>query len=453
MTNQSTDFTRLIETARTHWHTSYALLIAEILFLGLATPILVVLNPSFTSKLITYLLGCTITSIIWWYTNRLPKTKRGKLGFVISISTGDERERKKIREDFVITLHELLRGGATGESFQLIEIPEHIAEKIIDIENARALRVKCRAHFLIFGRVRLREIGGKQKHVLNLEGMVGHIPLSDNIRAELSKEFRELFPRRVRISIENDIISFAFTSDWINCVSRYIIGIAAAVSGDLYYAEKLYNDVAGLLKYRDHSFPVYAILKQRIPIRLGEIYFTRANLAYEDWIKSHDPTKIDEMGNYLEKIPMPMLNDYNVINLRSILLFLHDRNIKEAINTLRRCKRASDGTWLYNMGFLYAYMGNLRKAIQCYNNASRLSLQPDVIAKIEEFMVWILEQEPTKYQIYYCLGYINWKEKGDIVQALKDFQAFLSSGQETEFVKEREFAQKWMNEIKSSNIV
>jgi tetratricopeptide (TPR) repeat protein len=451
MANPSVDLMKVIETAHTHWHTYYALLLVEILFLILATPILVFLNPSLTSKLFTYSLGCTITFIIWLYTNRLPKTRKGKLGFVISISTGgDETERKKIREDFIITLHELLKGGAAGESFQLIEIPEHIADKIVDLENARTLRRKCRANFLIYGRVRLRYLDGKQIHFLHLEGLVSHIPMSADVSAELSKEFKELFPRRLQITIENDIISFTFTSEWINCVSRYIIGITAACSGYLDYSEKLHNDVARLLKTADHSFPIYAILKQRIPIRLGEINFVRANRAYEQWIRSRDPEKIIEMGNHLEEIPSPYSVDYNFLNLKAIFVFLQSRDIIEALKTLKKCRSTSDGTWHYNMGFLHAYRGNLKKAIQCYNNALKLPIAPDIIAKIEEFMVWVLEQEPEKYQLYYCLGYINWKEKGDSLQALNDFMKFISSGEEIDFIKERELAEKWIKEIHNS---
>jgi hypothetical protein len=53
--------------------------------------------------------------------------KKNKIGFVLSISTGDEIERKKIIEDFVLTLHELLKGGASGNSFQIINLPEYVA--------------------------------------------------------------------------------------------------------------------------------------------------------------------------------------------------------------------------------------------------------------------------------------------------------------------------------------
>ena len=339
--------------------------------------------------------------------------KKNKIGFVLSISTGDEIERKKIIEDFVLTLHELLKGGASGNSFQIINLPEYVAGEIIDHEHAQEIRKRCRAHFLIFGRVRLRDICGKQEHVLHLEGQVAHKPLPSNLGAEFAKEFTELFPRRLRIATENDIFSFAFTSDWINCVSRYIIGIAAVCSGDLDYAEKLQKDVESLLANKDPSFPIFAILKKRVPIRLGEIYQAQANISYERWVKNHDPAEITEMGNYLDKIPPSYANEYPVVLLKSVFLFLQYRDVRGALQVVKYCRTIHEGTWLYNRGFLHAYMGNLKKAIQCYNKALGLSIEPLVIAKIEEFIVWVIEQEPSNYQLYYCLGYLNYKIKGD----------------------------------------
>jgi len=286
--------------------------------------------------------------------------------------------------------------------------------------------------------------------VLNLEGQVAHRHLSTNLSAAFAKEFTELFPRRVHIATENDIFSFAFTSDWINCVSRYIIGIAAACSGDIDYGEELFKDVANLLTNKGHSFPIFAILKKRIPIRLGEINHLRANMAYERWVKSHDPLEIIEMGKYLDKIPASYSDEYNVLNLRAIYIFIQNRDVKGALQILKKCKSIPDATWVYNMGFLHAYAGNLKKAIQCHNNGLRLPTEISVIYKIEEFIIWILEQEPSKYQLFYCLGYINWKLKGDNRQAIKDFKAFLLSGDDKEFIKERELAQKWILEIQGA---
>jgi len=443
-----TDPTQVAELARKHWHTFYALLLTEFLSLTLLTGILAVIIPALLTKAIAYLVVGAIIFISWLYTNRLPTTRKNKVGFVISISTGDEIERKRIMEDFVLTLHELVKAGQAGRSFQLIELPEHLAEKIVDAEAAQEMRAKCRAHFMIYGRVRLRSIAGKQEHLLHLDGMVVHNPMPTPVGEGLTREFTELLPRRLRINTENDVISFAFTSEWINCVSKYIIGIAAFCSGAVDYAEILQNDVNQLLEVQDKSFPIYAKLKQRLPWRLTEINLARATVAYNRWLKTRDAADMLEMGRDLEKIPQACIDDYNVIVLRSIFLFVQERNVRAAMAKLKKCKKVRDSTWLYSLGFLHAYSGNLKSALQCYREAMTRPLEPMILAQIEEFLCWIIDKEPEQYQLYYCFGYINWKIKEDGVQAIKDFETFLALGNTQEYAKERELAHKWISEIK-----
>jgi hypothetical protein len=74
----------------------------------------------------------------------------------------------------------------------------------------------------------------------------------------------------------------------------------------------------------------------------------------------------------------------------------------------------------------------------------------DVLTQLEDFMCWILEEEPDKYQFHYCLGFFNWKAKGDNIQGQKDLEKFLELGSEKEFVKERELAKEWIKEISQS---
>jgi hypothetical protein len=118
---------------------------------------------------------------------------------------------------------------------------------------------------------------------------------------------------------------------------------------------------------------------------------------------------------------------------------------------LKKCKKISDGVWLYDLGFLNAYSGDLKKAIQQYRNAMTLPIEPPVIAEIEEFICWVLDVEPHKYQLHYCLGFLNWKIKEDKLQAIMDFKTFLSLGRKEEFPFERELARQWISEIQAES--
>jgi hypothetical protein len=132
-------------------------------------------------------------------------------------------------------------------------------------------------------------------------------------------------------------------------------------------------------------------------------------------------------------------------------LFLKNRDVKGALAVLKKCKKILDGAWHYSLGFLHAYSGDLKKAIQQYRNAMTLPVELPVIAEIEEFICWVLDVEPHRYQLHYCLGFLNWKIKGDKLQAIKDLNTFLSLGRKEEFTFERELARKWISEIQAES--
>jgi len=402
-----------LQFAEKHWHRPAGLVAAAAFLILLLTGVFALVKPSSIICAIAYVLSAVLVVTGWRWSNRLPRTKKGKVGFVVSIYADEEAERVKIKEDFIRTLHELLKEGPSGQSFQVITLPNHVAEDVVDQDDAQQLRVTCRARFVIYGRVRLRTIDGSQQHVLHLEGLVAHKPVAQPIAESLPREFAELLPRRVRIATENDVFSFAFTSEWLNCVARYIIGIAAACSGDLDYAEQLQTEVHGLLSGKDQAFSVFATLKQRVPVRLAEIRHARARKAYNKWRRSRDPADMDTMARHLDSVPSSGPNQYGVLLFKSICLFVRNRDVKGAMDVLKKCRGQTEATWLYNLAFLHAYAGDLKGAIRRYRNAMKLRVGDRTVVEVEEFMCWLLEEEPEKYQLYYCLGFLNWKAKGD----------------------------------------
>jgi hypothetical protein len=68
-------------------------------------------------------------------------------------------------------------------------------------------------------------------------------------------------------------------------------------------------------------------------------------------------------------------------------------------------------------------------------------------ANIEDFLVLISAEDREKYQLFYCLGFLNWHIKGDKVQAQKDFNTFLARGSPETYKKERELAIAWVSDL------
>ncbi len=264
----------------------------------------------------------------------------------------------------------------------------------------------------------------------------------------ISIEFAELLPRKINIPTKNDLLSFKFTSEWAGMIAKYIIGITAACAGDLDYAEKLYKDVEVLIKTKQTNFPVFVELKQRIPQRLNEVYLTHANNQLLAWRENYEPCHVDTFGNYLEKLDKLSEEHLEVFYiLKSIYIFLKERDIESSISFLKKVRNKNNGLWNYNIGFLYAYRGELSAAIRHYRRASQHLVNVEVINQVESFICWILREEPDKYYINYCLGFFNWKTKGDKIQAKKDFMNFIESCEADKFKRERDIARKWINQL------
>jgi hypothetical protein len=264
----------------------------------------------------------------------------------------------------------------------------------------------------------------------------------------VTKEFGELFPRRLHITTENDLLAFNFTSDWTECVAKYIIGIASACSSDIDYAEQLYMDVQKKLESINTDFPIFTKLKERLPTRFSEIYLSRSKGFLNAWRKTQDKNVLSQFVLNLTKISGDLVDSYDVLLLRSVESFLNGRRIKDAVEYTKKCKRYDDPVWHFNLAFLRAYEGNLIKTIRQYRICENYDVAPATLTEVEDFMVWILEEEPEKYQYHYCLGFFNWKIKGDLHQAINDFGEFLKHIRNGEFVKEKDLAQKWISEVK-----
>jgi len=394
--------------------------------------------------------------IAWLWIRRLPKRKKGKVGFAVSLWCSDEEAARKVREDFVLSLQKLIKSGQTGSSFHFIEIPAYRAEKVVDQDDAQELRLKTKAHFIIYGRVRTRQIDGTERYFLELDGVVAHKPISNDISQKIAYEFSELLPRKVFLAKENDLLSFQFASEWADVVAKYIIGIAAAISGDLQYAEALYSDVRTKMQQADNGFPIFAKLRERVPQRLAELFEARARTAYEMWANTHDKTHIASLGEFLEKYNFEAgaRKTPEMLTLSSIYIFLSAKDINKSKDYLNQIpKQVRDGIWNFNQAFLSAYNGDLKQSIRHYRNGMNFDITADLIAKVEDFLYLIVTDEPDKAQLHYCLGFLNWKIKGDHLQAKSDFKKFISLAPAGQFQKELELSTQWLNEIENEDEV
>lgn len=432
------------------WHTYLGLIAAESFAIASFTLFLKQIEIPFWGIGIAALVTAIIILGIWLYSRSYPKTKKNKIGFVVSISCEDDQSHNKIRDDFVITLRKLVTAGNSGKHFQFIEIPRHISSTIIDYDNAKKLIKNTKAHFALYGRCRTRQINSSDHNFIELDGVVAHGPIPKPIKDQLSSEFTELLPRKLAICKENDIFAFELTSEWTDLVAKYIIAIASAISGDLNYAELLFNEVRVKLSNSKNNIPAYIKLKERLPVRLAEIYEAKAAYCFNKWFSTRDELLIDQLNHEISKIELKNIS-INANYFKAIGQFLKNRDVNTSIKTVKSCPKSNrDAVWHLNLAFLEAYKGNLNKSLQHYRNSIKFNLSVETLSQIEGFISNILEIEPDKVQLYFCLGYINWKIKGDNIRAIKDYSQFIELADNTTFCEQLHFARKWVEEIKET---
>ena len=434
---------------KTHWYSKNGLCVALIFSLITLATIanLLMIDKLTAAGLIIFFLLAEFCC--WVFSMKPPKTPKNKIGFLLSIASSNETEEKKVKEDFVVPLKQLVKTGNAGKSFHFMELPQHLAEQCLDYDQAQLIRLKSGAHFMLFGRMRKRLLDdGKMHHFFDFEGLVAHQPISDQVSKNLAVEFAELLPRKVQILPENDLFSFQFTSEWADIVAKYIIGIAAACSGDIFYAEKLFDDARDRLATQpDKSFPIFSKLNERLPIRKAEIYEAMATSIHRQWAESKEETLIPQVKFWLDKIDENQKQRPAVNALSAICAIVIDKDVEAAMNFVKKLPQQNHPVWNLNMAFLHGFKGDLKHSIQQYRAAAMLKIEVETINQVEDFLNWAIEENSDKYHLHYCLGFFNWQIRCDSLLAKENLLKFLELVRPNEFIKEKELASNWIAQI------
>lgn len=363
----------------------------------------------------------------WWYTNKLPRNTKGKVGIAIAILADEEKEARQIEFDFVRVLRQLLHRDPGGANFNVVVLPPHAAARITDPVSARQLVVKARCHLMIYGQAKLRHQGGKPCHVLSLEGVVRHAPIPTEISKGISADFRQALPHRLLVAKDSDAIAFEITSAWVDLSARFVIGIAAHLSGAIEYAEALLLHVEGSLKTAQPAallLPMYGGL----PERLKAVYRDWLSALSDQYFRTRRKEFVHEADPICDKLLARDPDDYNALLFKAIAEFVLRRDVVAAKAIIGKCRRIRDATWRYSLAFLHAYCGDLELAHNEYRRAFRGRISSDNVAiQTEEFIQIVIDEEPQSDHLYFCLGLINYNAKRDYVAATRDFERFVQS--------------------------
>ncbi len=390
-----------------------------------------------------------ITVLLWLFGRKYPRNQKDKTGVVIAIKTENKKQHSRLRSDLISGLRDIIKIEERENFFNIIELPEYYAVQVTDLPSARKALKKSRSHFLMFGSCKVRLEKGKEFYYISLEAGVMHKPIPRLINDVFAKEFREVFPRKLIFPVDDEISGFEITKSLIGLSSRYIIGIAAFLSLDFKLSFEIFKKIHKEIKNFDVDKVQVKKIKSRIPKWLSVNSLTIAQKKYYLYRKEKNESFLKEMKPFLDILKEVDPNNYDAHLLRAIYLFLTKRNVGGALKEIKASKNNLDHTWRYSEAFLYAYMGNMDKAEEGYRKAFRSDVHPGVVLDTEEFIYDILKAEPNKYQLWYCLAIINWKDKKDKVLAREAFEKFINFSNNGLFMRQKRKAKDYLKELAS----
>lgn len=411
--------------------------------------------PEATGGAVTYqvvkeTLPLAVRFLRWLKGRHIPKPRRGTYGVAVAIQTQNSEQQAQIASDFVDTMRNILEGGELGSKLSLVVIPAERAAKLGNRDDdIRSLLAKSESTFLIWGKARVRRGKGKAIHVLDLRSAVRHNFITSEVKKRLVREMSELLPLRREISSDDDLAEFEVNAESAGFAVKYILAVAAILSGQSAFAQELLEELLEQLRaFRSEAPPEVKrsvqAMKARAPDVLASAHMEQIRDIGYRWRKGRDERLLDESLRHLDEAARLSPKRYDIKVSRAFHLFVRDRDVGAVRRVLRECRmaRIQDPTWRFSEAFIQAYRGELGLATREYRIAFDRDFDPAITLEVEEFIEWFLGEEPGMTQFHFCLGLINLWGKKDGAQAVAHFREFIRATPEGRFGEERAFASK-----------
>ncbi len=397
-------------------------------------------------RLIFYIFIIVFWILFWfWYRFRLPRNIKGKIGLIICVYAETEVEEKRLKNDFIAQLEKNLIAEQLHGLINVIVVKNHIAKKIKNAEYIKKINRKIKGHFYLFGTVKRRQ-DGQNSYFLNLDGAVFHAPLDLKTDNALLRDFLAVLPKQVSFYETFEFRGFQFSSQIVYLAVKYITGIAAYLSGDPSMALRLHKDLQSEFRKLAQTLPPnLEMINKRIPLFISDENLALARFYY---MKSDIPN----INKYLNEALKNNPNSYGAWALKAIKDFEIDNNPQEALKSMRVARKHSPGSiheWRYSKAFLEFWLEKYKAALYECDRIAKSSYENEklTIDDVESFNLKLLASNHFKPQLYFWLGFINYKKKKNLPEALKYFEGFKDHiTQDMVLLKER--ANMYLGEIK-----
>ncbi len=385
--------------------------------------------------------------VIWisfWFYHRINPSKntKDKIGIVICIKTENDKQRIRLKNDFVSRMGELIDENNLNEIIKIVPLSEYHTEKYYnimvdyskldnkdrDLQSKHPTRKKwvkiskkIRGNFYIWGTIKER-IEKEPIYIFDIKGRVIHPPLNTNLPNPFEIAFNKVWTKRILFKEIFEASGFIFAADVIMLGVKYIVGLTAFISKDAISALKIHE---GLLKDFDKYDPLPPNLKEvKIELVSNLIdecqVLSRKSYIDKDEIKAKD---------YLNKSFKFDPNNYDGIVLKSLYDFVYDNNPMESIKSCYKAKKYAkeDGTWKYNLAFLLMHLERFDEALDWYKDIISNSFKNEdgLLEDVYEFNIELVKSNPKDIQSFFILGYLKYHKSNNYPESLDYLTTFV----------------------------
>lgn len=423
-----------------------------------------------------YLLLLIAVFFVWLLLRiHLPRAKK-KSGIMLAITTENDLQKTRIRDDFVSRLNNQIMNGNMSKNVEVLLLTDFKAKKMCELLNdysketvlireannndpqkkysskitkrMERFRNITKCSLYIWGSIKERLHEGKSVYDFSVDCLICHDPISPENADQLIKDIVSAFPKELISNKESELEFFKFSADSVYFAAKYFLGISAFISGSLDFAIENLSELLIEIKKAPMRQETAHMLTQ-IPKWISDAYALRGRFLdekneFEKAIQDIEKAIKFRPDNYLAWLLLAR-SKFNINDLDGSF---------EAINKGKLLPEA-DYSCLYSIAFLTLYEGkNFEKALKRYQKAIRATpvnteRSNAIVESVLKHISKIILERPTVIQLHFAIGYIKYMAQGNMPDALSHYEKFIEISQgKTEYDILRKRAMNDLAQIK-----
>lgn len=360
----------------------------------------------------------------WWGSWR-PK----RIRFLVGVYCEDEGLAPQIDDDFTRELRLLIKDGNLGRDVEVVQATRAECRDADGEADLRNLMRRKKALVFVYGRIKRREV--KEGHALyvSLKAAVAHAELEAKAQQNFAREISSVFPNAMlQIPVEEQLPQLKVTAEWVGVSTRYMMSLAAGVSGDLDYAEKMLSDAIALLPRLAADVTKRTKINDRLLNRLLDLHKAQAMRSFFAWRSTRERGHAEQLKERLEKVLQRTPKDSAVKQMLATTNFVLTGDAATAERDLRAAMFDNPAVYA-SLAFALAMQGKYAAARKAYRDAWKRKPNPDLIDQVETFCAWFKTEFPQfSDQTTWCEVQVSYMTGSDCESRRKKVEYLVRNG-------------------------